>query len=174
MLLFLQNKLYCKNINISNIDNDTLVTYIKDKLNRPIRVCGMVRNSGEPGGGPFITISDTNDISLQILESSQINKNNKKDMELFKNGTHFNPVDLVCGIKDFHNNRFNLKKYIDETTGFISNKSKNGRPLKALELPGLWNGAMSHWNTIFVEVPASTFNPVKTVNDLLRKEHQNI
>ena len=95
-------------------------------------------------------------------------------MELFKNGTHFNPVDLVCGIKDFHNNRFNLKKYIDETTGFISNKSKNGRPLKALELPGLWNGAMSHWNTIFVEVPASTFNPVKTVNDLLRKEHQNI
>ncbi len=174
MLLFLQNKLYCKNINISNIDNDTLVTYIKDKLNRPIRVCGIVRNSGEPGGGPFITISDTNDISLQILESSQINKNNKKDMELFKNGTHFNPVDLVCGIKDFHNNRFNLKKYIDETTGFISNKSKNGRPLKALELPGLWNGAMSHWNTIFVEVPASTFNPVKTVNDLLRKEHQNI
>ena len=111
-------------------------------------------------------------VSLQILESSQIDKNNKQYMDMFAQGTHFNPVDLVCATKDYKGNDFDLPKYVDPKTGFISNKSKNGKELKALELPGLWNGAMSDWNTVFVEVPLSTFNPVKTVNDLLRDQHQ--
>lgn len=110
--------------------------------------------------------------SLQILESSQINKNDPNALEAFKNSSHFNPVDLVCGVKCHKGNKFDLTKFVDPNTGFISHKSKNGNELKALELPGLWNGAMSDWNTIFVEVPVSTFNPVKTVNDLLRPEHQ--
>lgn len=172
MLAFLETTLYCKKANTATLSDDALVAYLQEKLNRPMRVCGMVRNSGEPGGGPFVTVDNENNISLQILESSQINNKSETDMALFSNGTHFNPVDLVCGLKDFHNNRFDLRQYVDETTGFISTKSKNGRELKALELPGLWNGAMSNWNTVFVEVPAATFNPVKTVNDLLRKEHQ--
>jgi hypothetical protein len=132
----------------------------------------MVKNVGEPGGGPFIAVNPDGTTSPQILESSQIDKNNPEAMDAFKNGSHFNPVDLVCGVKCFQNNKFNLTKYVDKNTGFISQKSKDGRDLKALELPGLWNGAMSDWNTIFVEVPISTFNPVKTVNDLLRPEHQ--
>lgn len=172
MLNFLERDLYCKKAEAASFTDEALAAYLQEKLNRPMRVCGMVRNSGEPGGGPFVTIAADGGISLQILESSQIDKNNAADMALFKNGTHFNPVDLVCGLKDFHGNRFDLRQYVDETTGFISAKSKNGRELKALELPGLWNGAMSNWNTVFVEVPAVTFNPVKTVNDLLRKEHQ--
>ena len=137
-----------------------------------MRVCGVVKNVGEPGGGPFLTYNHDGTISLQILESSQIDKNNPKSMKMFTEGTHFNPVDLVCGTKDYKGQSFDLLKYVDPQTGFISSKSKNGRDLKALELPGLWNGAMSDWNTIFVEVPLSTFNPVKTVNDLLREYHQ--
>jgi hypothetical protein len=109
---------------------------------------------------------------LQILESSQIDKNNKESMEMFTKGTHFNPVDLVCSLKNYKGEKFNLPEYVDKSTGFISYKSKNGKDLKALELPGLWNGAMSNWNTVFVEVPLITFNPVKTVNDLLREQHQ--
>lgn len=142
------------------------------KLNRPIRICGMVKNEGEPGGGPFIAVNQDGTASPQILESSQINTSNPADKEIMQNATHFNPVDLVCGIKNYKGKKFNLLKHVDKNTGFISEKSKNGKELKALELPGLWNGAMSDWNTIFVEVPIETFNPVKTVNDLLRPEHQ--
>lgn len=152
--------------------DDDLKKYLRTKLDRPFRVCGMVKNVGEPGGGPFIVVNADGTTSPQILESSQIDKNNPEAMNAFKSGSHFNPVDLVCGVKCYQNNKFNLTSYVDKNTGFISHKSKNGKELKALELPGLWNGAMSEWNTIFVEVPVSTFNPVKTVNDLLRPEHQ--
>jgi len=146
--------------------------YYYNLLNRPIRVCGMVRNEGEPGGGPFWVINNEKKVSLQIIESSQINHDNKLQEKIFKGSTHFNPVDLVCSIYNHKGEKFNLSDFIDHNTGFISNKSKDGVTIKALELPGLWNGAMSDWNTVFVEVPLSTFNPVKTVNDLLRKEHQ--
>lgn len=137
-----------------------------------MRVCGVVRNQGEAGGGPFLVKNADGSISLQILESSQIDKNNPDYMRMFTEGTHFNPVDLVCATKDYKGKKFNLLQYVDPMTGFVSSKSKNGKELLALELPGLWNGAMSDWNTIFVEVPLITFNPVKAVNDLLRKEHQ--
>ena len=146
--------------------------YLKKKLNRPMRVCGVVKNVGEPGGGPFLTYNQDGTVSLQILESSQIDTANEAYMKMFTEGTHFNPVDLVCATRDYQGRPFPLLDFVDHSTGFISSKSKNGRPLKALELPGLWNGAMSDWNTVFVEVPLSTFNPVKTVNDLLREEHQ--
>lgn len=146
-----------------------LRNYLIHKLNRPIRVCGMVKNVGEPGGGPFITLNSDGTYSPQILESSQISTENK---DLMMKSTHFNPVDLVCAVKNYKGEKFDLIKFVDKNTGFISSKSKSGKELKALELPGLWNGAMSDWNTIFVEVPIETFNPVKTVNDLLRKEHQ--
>ncbi len=152
---------------------ESLPEYLKRKLNRPIRVCGMVKNQGEPGGGPFIAKNSDGSYSLQILESSQIDKNNVEAVNVFKNGTHFNPVDIVCGLKNYKGEKFDLTKYVDAETGFISEKTYNGKALKALELPGLWNGGMSDWNTIFVEVPIITFNPVKTVNDLLRPEHSN-
>jgi len=142
-------------------------------LERPLRVCGMVRNEGEPGGGPFIIREADGSTSLQILESAQIDKNNADDMKLLKESTHFNPVDLVCILKNGYGDKYDLTKFIDENAGFISSKSYQGRDLKALELPGLWNGAMSKWNTLFVEVPINTFNPVKTVMDLLRPAHQN-
>ena len=153
-------------------DNMVDANYLRNKLNRPMRVCGVVKNVGEPGGGPFLTYNQDGTVSLQILESSQIDKSNTEYMDMFTKGTHFNPVDLVCAVKDYQGNPFDLPKFVDKTTGFISQKSKNGKELQALELPGLWNGAMSDWNTIFVEVPLSTFNPVKTVNDLLREQHQ--
>lgn len=173
ILHFTQNELNTKNTDIKYLEDAELVLYLKKKLNRPIRVCGMVRNIGEPGGGPFFTTNEDGTISLQILESSQIDMDDPEKKEIFLQETHFNPVDLVCGVKDYQGNKFDLKTFVDKNTGFISKKSKNGRELKALELPGLWNGAMSDWNTIFIEVPLSTFNPVKNVNDLLRKEHQN-
>ena len=172
MLYFLQDELCIKNPDTKMLEDVELVLYIKSRLNRPIRVCGMVKNEGEPGGGPFLTVNQDKSISLQILESSQIDLNDEKKKAMFQQGTHFNPVDLVCAVKDYQGNKFNLPDYVDKNTGFISLKSKNGKELKALELPGLWNGAMSDWNTLFVEVPVETFNPVKTVNDLLRKEHQ--
>ncbi len=172
ILHFLQNTINIKNPETKYLEDAELVLYLKSKLNRPIRVCGMVRNIGEPGGGPFFAVNKDKTVSLQILESSQIDLDNPEKKALFESGTHFNPVDLVCGVTDYKGNKFDLKKYIDSDTGFISKKSKSGKNLKALELPGLWNGAMSDWNTVFVEVPLSTFNPVKTVNDLLRKEHQ--
>lgn len=158
--------------NLKSLSHDELRKYLFNKLNRPIRVCGMVKNVGEPGGGPFLTVNSDGTVSPQILESSQINLNNPADKEKMQQSTHFNPVDLVCGVKNYKGKKFDLVKYVDKNTGFISLKSKNGKELKALELPGLWNGAMSDWNTIFVEVPIETFNPVKTVNDLLRPQHQ--
>ena len=169
---FLEHKLCCKLDHAKAMSDIELVDFLIEKLNRPIRVCGMVKNSGEPGGGPFFVYNADNTISLQILESSQLDVNNPETMNMFTKGTHFNPVDLVCATKDYKENKFNLPDFVDPLTGFISKKSKNGKELKALELPGLWNGAMSNWNTIFVEVPAITFNPVKTVNDLLREQHQ--
>ena len=172
MLLFLEKQLCCVRKDVAELDDNTLAEYLRKKFNRPIRVCGMVKNVGEPGGGPFLTYNQDGTISLQILESSQIDSNNAEYVKAFKEGTHFNPVDLVCGIRDYRGNAFHLPDFVDHNTGFISSKSKNGKQLKALELPGLWNGAMSDWNTVFVEVPLSTFNPVKTVNDLLRPEHQ--
>ena len=142
-------------------------------LDRPLRVCGMVRNEGEPGGGPFwaeTSVGFPGALSLQIAESSQIDPAVRK--ELMGGGTHFNPVDLVCAVRNFQGKKFDLTQYIDKKTGFISEKSKEGRSLKALELPGLWNGAMTDWTTVFVEVPITTFAPVKTVADLLRPQHQ--
>ena len=169
---FLQNNLCCLNNEIAGYTDNQLAQYLCAKLNRPMRVCGVVKNVGEPGGGPFLTYNQDGTVSLQILESSQIDKSNETYQKMFTEGTHFNPVDLVCAVKDYKGNAFNLPDYVDKSTGFISSKSKNGKDLKALELPGLWNGAMSNWNTVFVEVPLSTFNPVKTVNDLLREQHQ--
>ena len=138
-------------------------------LDRPIRVCGMVRNEGEPGGGPFWVANSDGTESLQIAESSQIGPD---DQPLMKAATHFNPVDLVCGVRDAQGRKFDLRRYVDPSTGFISSKSSGGRDLRAQELPGLWNGAMAHWNTVFVDVPVSTFSPVKVVQDLLRPQHQ--
>lgn len=172
ILYFLQNTLCLKNPETKTLEDGDLVLYLKRKLDRPFRVCGMVKNVGEPGGGPFIAENPDGTYSLQILESSQIDMNDPEKKSMFEQGTHFNPVDLVCGLKDYRGNKFDLPTFVDKNTGFISLKSKSGRELKALELPGLWNGAMSDWNTIFVEVPVETFNPVKTVNDLLRPQHQ--
>ncbi len=169
---FVQRDLCCRKANIKELEDAELVIYLKKKLKRPMRVCGVVKNVGEPGGGPFLTYNQDGTVSLQILESVQIDKSNDGYMKMFTEGTHFNPVDLVCAIKDKDGQAYNLPEYVDKTTGFISNKSKNGRELRALELPGLWNGAMSDWSTVFVEVPLDTFNPVKTVNDLLRPQHQ--
>lgn len=151
---------------------EEILSYLRKKLNRPIRVCGMVKNEGEPGGGPFQARNIDGTTSLQIVESSQIDLDNPEQKAKFDQATHFNPVDLVCGVMNYRGEKFNLLQFTDPNTGFISVKSKDGRDLKAQELPGLWNGAMSDWNTIFVEVPLITFNPVKTINDLLRKEHQ--
>lgn len=168
---FVESKLCCIDTR-SDIEERDWVDYLKCKLNRPMRVCGMVKNVGEPGGGPFLAYNEDGTISLQILESSQIDMNDSNKKAMFEQGTHFNPVDLVCAVRNYKGQKFDLTRFVDPSTGFISSKSKSGKTLKALELPGLWNGAMSNWNTIFVEVPLSTFNPVKTVNDLLREQHQ--
>ena len=173
IIQFLHKTLCVRSESLKQLEDVELVLYLKKVLNRPIRVCGMVRNVGEPGGGPFLAYNFDGSISLQILESSQIDMNNPEAKTMFKQGTHFNPVDLVCAIKDYKGHNFNLLSFVDPKTGFISQKSKNGKELRALELPGLWNGAMSDWSTIFVEVPLTTFNPVKSVNDLLRKQHQS-
>ena len=172
MIAFLHDTLNIRNSSMKHLDDSELALYIKGKLNRPIRVCGMVRNSGEPGGGPYITFDADGSTSPQILESTQIDMSNPEYVSMMSHATHFNPVDLVCSLYDAEGGKFDLTRHIDHNTGFISSKSLKGHPLKALELPGLWNGAMSDWCTIFVEVPASTFNPVKTVNDLLRPVHQ--
>lgn len=148
------------------------IKILKDKIERPIRVCGMVKNEGEPGGGPFWIKDKNNHISLQIVESAQIDESIESQIDILKNSTHFNPVDLVCGVRNYKGEKYNLLNFVDPKQGFITEKTKEGRALKALELPGLWNGAMAFWNTIFVEVPLVTFNPVKTVNDLLKPSHQ--
>jgi hypothetical protein len=148
------------------------VQMLRAKLNRPIRVCGMVKNEGEPGGGPYVIAGKDGCTSLQILESVQINKEDAGAMAAMSRATHFNPVDLVCCLNDYKGKHFDLLRFVDSDAGFMSSKSFEGRELKALELPGLWNGAMSDWNTLFVEVPIETFNPVKVVLDLLRPAHQ--
>ena len=148
------------------------IEVLKDKINRPIRICGMVKNEGEPGGGPFWIRDRKGHVSLQIVESAQVDMSRKEQLDIFKNSTHFNPVDLVCGVKNYKGEKYNLLNFIDKKQGFITQKTQEGKALKALELPGLWNGAMAFWNTIFVEVPLITFNPVKTVNDLLKPAHQ--
>ena len=162
---FIWNELNIKDIPSGRAD-------LIEVLHRPIRVCGVVKNTGAPGGGPFWVKDGDGATSLQIVEASQIDVTDTHQKSILKEATHFNPVDLVCGLRDFQGNKFNLTDFSDPTTGFISNKFENGKPLKALELPGLWNGAMAKWNTVFIEVPLITFNPVKTVNDLLKKEHR--
>lgn len=166
---FLQDEL-C--IEMPSLPEEELVGYVRSKLDRPIRVCGMVKNQGEPGGGPFVIREADGSTSLQILESVQINKDDPSAMAALQAATHFNPVDLVCCLRNYKGERFNLPDYVDPDAGFISSKSFQGRELRALELPGLWNGSMSRWNTLFVEVPLETFNPVKVVLDLLRPAHQ--
>lgn len=153
-------------------DDRELHTWLQTRLDRPLRVCGMVRNQGEPGGGPFIIRESDGSTSLQILESSQINMEHEYQRECFQSSTFFNPVDLVCSLRDYKGEPYNLLNFVNPKTAFIASKSLNGQELLALERPGLWNGAMHHWNTVFVDVPIETFNPVKEVNDLLRPEHQ--
>lgn len=157
---------------IKTADANFKKAWLFEKLNRPIRLCGMVKNEGEPGGGPFWVLDKNQNKSLQIVESAQINLNDPQQKAIFDSSTHFNPVDLVCAVKDFKGNAFDLQKYVDADSGFIVEKSKDGQSFKAYELPGLWNGSMADWITIFVEVPLQTFNPVKTVNDLLKPAHQ--
>ena len=170
---FLQMTLYTNHPeNFDTYSKADKVAYFNRKFDRPIRVCGMVPNVGEPGGGPFWAMNADGSSSLQIVESAQFDMSNPAQRAIFDTATHFNPVDLVCGLKNRHNQKYDLPAYRDMQTGFITQKSKDGKDLKAQELPGLWNGAMADWNTIFVEVPLITFNPVKTVNDLLRDEHQ--
>ncbi|MBI9068173.1 MAG: DUF4301 family protein [Salinivirgaceae bacterium] len=167
--LFVKRKLCIKlpeNFDAWSIDDKK--TFLMRILDRPYRVCGMVKNEGEPGGGPYWVKNNDGSVSLQIVESSQFNAEQK---ELMKKSTHFNPVDIVCSTKNFKKQKYNLLEFIDKNTGFISQKSVEGNDVKALEMPGLWNGAMANWNTIFVEVPIETFNPVKSINDLLRSEH---
>lgn len=158
-------------IELPGLPSDLEAKYLHAKLDRPIRVCGMVRNEGEPGGGPYIVYDADHSTSLQILESAQLDRNNPEVLRMVENSTHFNPVDIVCSTKNYLGRKFSLARFVDPSTGFISEKSYQGRKLKAQELPGLWNGSMSNWNTVFVETPLITFNPVKTVLDLLRKEH---
>ena len=157
-------------------DKDKYYKYLFDFLNRPLRVCGMVKNTGEPGGGPFYIYNNNNDeqkdISLQIVEKAQINLKDDNQKQIFLSSSHFNPVDLVVCIKDFKGNKFDLHKFIDHKTGFISEKSFEGKTIKAMERPGLWNGSMSNWLTVFVQVPIETFNPVKVITDLLKPSHQ--
>jgi len=172
MLRYVENILCVHDDATASMDDAALAAWLRDKLNRPLRVCGVVRNQGEPGGGPYLAYSADGSCAPQILESAQINPDDEAAMAMMNSGTHFNPVDLVCYLKDYKGIKFDLTKFVDHETGFISNKSKDGVEIKALELPGLWNGSMSNWNTVFVEVPIDTFNPVKTVNDLLRPNHQ--
>lgn len=156
----------------NDIPIDEQILILRDRLNRPLRVCGMVKNEGEPGGGPFLVNMEDGSSSLQIIEGAQIDGNNPQQVQIAQEATHFNPVDIVAGIRNYKGENFDLLKYLDPSTSFIAEKSNNGRPLKALELPGLWNGGMAFWNTVFVEVPVSTFNPVKTIIDLLKPTHQ--
>ncbi|WP_320815494.1 DUF4301 family protein [Flavobacterium sp.] len=148
--------------------------YLVKVLNRPIRVCGMVKNEGEPGGGPFWTKDQKGRQTLQIVESSQVDVLNENQINILKSATHFNPVDIVCAVYNYKGQKFNLVDFVDHNAAFITEKTKNGKPIRAFELPGLWNGAMAKWTTIFVEVPLETFNPVKTVNDLLKSAHQSL
>jgi hypothetical protein len=175
IVFYAKNKLNCvikKSFDKYTFHNKLL--FLKKILHKPIRVCGMVKNENEPGGGPFWVYNSSGKLSLQIVEMSQVDIYNKNQIAIMNKATHFNPVDIVCGIKDYNNKKFNLTNFIDKNSGFIVEKSKNGVDYKAYELPGLWNGGMAKWITIFVEVPLQTFNPVKTVNDLLKPAHQEM
>ncbi|MFC0876275.1 DUF4301 family protein [Saccharicrinis sp. FJH2] len=170
---FIESELFFRfSDGFDQLDFNAKVDLLKQKLDRPIRVCGMVKNEGEPGGGPYWVVDAEGNQSLQIAEMSQLDADDEDVKKMIAGATHFNPVDLICSVKKADGSKYDLRKYKDPETGFISYKSKDGKDLKALELPGLWNGAMAYWSTIFVEVPVATFNPVKEVNDLLRKEHQ--
>ncbi len=174
VLDFLQNKLNIKIPEKFNHFSDLeKQIFIKTKLNRPLRMCGMVKNDGQVGGGPFwIKNQETGEITLQIVESAQIDLNDTQQKEIFESSTHFNPVDIVCSTKNFKGEKFDLEQFIDHNAYFISEKTHEGKPIKVLELPGLWNGSMADWNTLFVEVPSRTFSSVKTVLNLLKPEHQ--
>jgi nicotinamide riboside kinase len=173
ILVFLKNQLNIElNDDFHKFKLNNQISTLKETLNRPIRVCGMVKNEGEPGGGPFWVRSIDGSVSLQIVETSQVNLENADQVKILSSATHFNPVDLVCGLKNYQNEKFDLKQFVDLNSGFIVHKNNAGIDLKAYELPGLWNGAMANWLTVFVEVPLFTFNPVKTVNDLLKPAHQ--
>lgn len=170
---FLRNQLNAGlRVNFEELATAEKISVLRRKLNKPLRICGMVKNEGEPGGGPFWISHKDGSVSLQIIESSQIDHENYQQSKIAQEATHFNPVDVVCSIKDYRGWKFDLREFVDEEACFISKKNKDGKELKALELPGLWNGAMANWNTIFVEVPVETFNPVKTVTDLLKPSHQ--
>lgn len=172
---FVQNTLCVKMyFNFEDLSKTEKIEFLIKKLDRPIRVCAMVKNEGEPGGGPFFVMQKDQTATLQIVEKAQIDLSKPEKKEIFDKSTHFNPVDIVFSPRRYNKQKFNLSNFVDAKTGFISEKSKDGKNLKALELPGLWNGAMADWNTIFVDVPILTFNPVKTISDLLRKNHQNI
>lgn len=174
MLLFLRYRLNVPvNVDFEAFTAEEKMKYLKGKLNRPLRVCGMVKNQGEPGGGPFWVKDKNGEISLQVVEFAQIDFRRKNQQSLVYKATHFNPTDLVCGVKNYKDEKFNLKEFVDPEAAFITMKTQNGVDIKALELPGLWNGSMADWNSIFVEVPLETFNPVKTVNDLLKPAHQS-
>jgi hypothetical protein len=142
-----------------------------DKLNSPLRVCGVVKNEGEPGGGPFWVRDSSGEQSPQIVESAEVSQD-RTQQKIFSSSTHFNPVDIVCGLRDWRGKPFDLKKFVDPSAVFISRRFHEGREIKVLELPGLWNGGMYRWNTVFVEIPNSNFNPVKTLTDLLKPNHQ--
>ena len=173
IMAFAKNKLNIELLeDVSKYTLENKISHLKNIFDRPIRVCGMVKNEGEPGGGPFWVRDSIGNVSLQIVESSQIDFSNENQGVIANKATHFNPVDLVCGIRNYKNEKFDLTQFIDFNSGFIVEKNKDGRALKGYELPGLWNGAMAKWITIFVEVPLITFNPVKTVNDLLKPAHQ--
>ena len=173
VISFMNDKLnICFPDGFSNYKTSYKNTYIANLLNRPLRVCGMVKNEGEPGGGPFWVVNSKSEISLQIVETAQIDLKNVSQRAIFNSSTHFNPVDIVCSVKNYKGEKYNLLHFVDSSASFISSKTKDGIPLKTIERPGLWNGAMADWNTVFVEVPLTTFNPVKTVNDLLNPAHQ--
>lgn len=175
ILTFCTEKLSIKHPeSIDKLSIQELEEYLFNTLNRPMRVCGMVINLGEPGGGPFWIKNKEGKHTLQIVEKAQIDTKNKKQKNILDNSTHFNPVDIVCSITDYKNKKFNLLEFVDKTTGFITEKNHNGKKIKGQELPGLWNGAMANWITVFVEVPIETFSPVKTIQDLFKIEHRNI
>ena len=169
---FMSDRMNCVASNADKqLSGDAMAQSLRKKLNRPLRICGMVKNEGEPGGGPFWSRNADGSVSLQIVEASQVNFGDSVQKDIFRQSTHFNPVDLVCGVRDYQGQAFDLHRFTDPDAGFIAIKSSAGKTIKVQELPGLWNGSMADWNTVFVEVPAETFNPVKTINDLLRPEH---
>jgi hypothetical protein len=173
ILQFIENELfYSFPEDFDLLSDENKIQQLKFRLNRPLRICGMVKNEGEPGGGPFLLRMKNGEQSIQIIEGAQIDQNDLLQKEIAKNSTHFNPVDIVCGLRNYKGEAFDLTEFIDPETSFITSKTVDGKAIKALELPGLWNGAMAKWNSVFVEVPVNTFNPVKTVMDLLKPSHQ--